>query len=160
MALQHISVCHTHHHSNTYTPTPWFPDHVGIRCDNVLISGHYAGQWVSRWSQWSIHGINWESHWSDSSFTSFPHKVAWNLMIERISSLRCIFISLSLHTFFSQLSQFHWCLQSFHAHLFVYFIFLFLWLRGFTRRFWQDPNGELTNAGVAWRMCVHTHLSE
>lgn len=79
-------------------PPPRFLDHVGIRCDNVLISGHYAGQWVLWWSQWSIHGLNWESHWSDSSFTSFTHKIAWNLT--RISSLCCIFISLSLHAYF------------------------------------------------------------
>ncbi len=56
-----------------HPPPPSVPDQVGIRCDNVLIGGCYAGQRVLWWSQRSIHRLNWESQCSDSSFISVFH---------------------------------------------------------------------------------------
>lgn len=89
----------------------------------------------------------------------FTNKVAWSLT--RISSQRYIFASFPFHFSFPScilfhLSQVHWCLRSFCAHLFVYFIFFVPLAQGLYQTFLTRPKWWLANAGVAWSMCTHT----
>lgn len=111
-----LSVCLSHGH---YVLWCW------IWCDNVLIGGCCAGQQVPWWSQWSIHRLDQESQWSDSSFISAFHPCS-HLKVDKGT-----FFSLahfSIFVFFLYSSPFHKFPPS-RCHRFVWlFISPFLYL--------------------------------